>query len=397
MRPSLPALPIIPFLALSLAGTVPALAAPAAAAGLTVISFGRADQDALSKAFYGPFSQASGIAINSLTYDGQLGELEQMVHAGQAVWDLVQMESRSLRQGCEQGLFERIDRSRVAAVGQLIPGALSECGVGIFAWSMALVYTDRVKPAPRSWADVWDLEKYPGKRGLRRSAKYTLEIALLADGVPPAEVYTLLATEAGQDRAFRKLEKIKAHTLWWEAAAQPGTSMAAGDIAMSSAYTLWFDPEQARNRHYRIAWNRSLYDVDSWAIPKGSPKRDQAYRFIEFASEAVHQKALAELLPYGPANRKALELLKKPLAQSLPSSPAVLASALKVDTAFWIEHGEALEKRFDQWAPPICRQQTDDDEDDSEDPPQCQDMHGRLRVREPAHGEKPATPPWHAD
>ena len=355
-------------------------ALPAAAAGdLTVISFGRADRAALVAAYLEPFSKTTGIDVHSFSYDGQVTELTQMVHAGAPVWDVMQVESRTLEQGCRQGLFEKLDPARVPPVADLIPGALSECGVGIFTWAQALVYSDQLRDAPHSWAEFWDVRKTPGKRGLRRSAKYTLEIALLADGVDPKNVYSTLATEAGVQRAFRKLEQIRKDTVWWEAAAQPGALIEAGVVNMSSAYTLWFDPAQPGSRHARIVWRQSLYDIDSWAIPKGSPKRDEAYRFIAFASSPERQKVLSEHLTYGPTNRHAFELLPAGLVSVLPSSTPNLADALRIDTAFWIEHGDALERRFNSWAPAICRQQDDEDDDDYFDLPVCQDAQGNMR------------------
>jgi putative spermidine/putrescine transport system substrate-binding protein len=351
-----------------------------AAGDLTVISFGRADRAALVKAYVDPFAKATGVNTHSLSYDGQITELTQMVQAGAPVWDVMQVESRTLAQGCRQGLFEKLDPTRLPAPTGLIPGAMSECGVGIFAWSQALVYSDTLKQSPRSWADFWDVHKFPGKRGLRRSAKYTLEIALMADGVEAKDVYRTLATEAGVRRAFRKLEQIRDHTVWWEAAAQPGALMSSGWVSMTSAYTLWFDPEQERNQHTRIVWRQNLYDIDSWAIPKGTPKRDDAYRFIAFASTAEQQKVLSENLTYGPTNRAALDLLPARLLGNLPSSSGNLTDALRIDSGFWIEHGDALERRFNAWAPALCRQQEDEDDDDYFDQPVCQDPRGVMRV-----------------
>jgi putative spermidine/putrescine transport system substrate-binding protein len=273
--------------------------------------------------------------------------------------------------------------ARVPSAADLIPGAVSECGVGIFTWAQALVYSDQLHAAPHSWADFWDIRKYPGKRGLRHSAKYTLEIALLADGVDPKNVYPTLSTEAGVTRAFRKLDQIRKDTIWWAAAAQPGTLIDAGLVSMTSGYTLWVDPEQDRNRHARIVWRQSLYDIDSWAIPRGSPRRDDAYRFIAFASSPEPQKVLSEHVAYGPTNRNALDLLPARLTAALPSSTPNLAGALRIDTAFWIEHADALERRFNSWAPAICRQQDDEDDDDYFEQPLCQDAQGNMRV---SHG-----------
>jgi putative spermidine/putrescine transport system substrate-binding protein len=359
-----------------------------AAEGLTVISFGRADRAALAAAYVDPFGKSTGIGTHSLSYDGQVTELTQMVNAGKPVWDVMQVESRTLQLGCQQGLFEKLDLTKIAAVQSLIPGAVTECGVGIFTWAQALVYSDELHEAPRSWADFWDLKKYPGKRGLRHSAKYTLEIALLADGVAPKDVYRTLATEAGVQRAFHKLDQIAKHTIWWEAAAQPAALLEAGWVSMTSGYTLWFDPEQERNRHAKISWRQSLYDIDSWAIPKGSPRRDDAYRFIAFASTPQQQKVFSEQLAYGPTNREALPLLPARLSNSLPSSASTLTDALHIDTKFWIENGDALEKRFNAWAPAVCRQQIDEDDDDYFDQPICQDPQGNMRVN---HGSMAAS------
>jgi putative spermidine/putrescine transport system substrate-binding protein len=353
----------------------------AAADELTVISFGRADQDALSKAYYGPFQTQTGVRIRSLSYDGPTTELERMVRSGKPDWDVVQVESRTLQLGCQQGLFEKLDSRKIREAADLIPGALSDCGVGIFTWSMALAYdADKLGATPRSWADLWDLKRYPGKRGLRRSAKYTLEIALLADGVAPEDVYRTLGTAQGVDRAFRKLDQIKSDILWWEAAPQPAVLLTAGNLVMTSAYSLWFEPDRQPKASLKLAWDQSLYDVDSWAIPKGTPRASDAYRFIEFASRPEQQKELSDRLAYGPTNRKAVRLLAAQRAETIPSAGVNLKHALKIDAGFWIRNGEALEKRFDQWAPPICRQQTDDDEEYHEQAV-CQDVYGNLRSR----------------
>src|SRR4029077_11386997 len=169
---------------------------------------------------------------------------------------------------------------------------------------------------------------------------------------------------------------------------QPAAFLAAGNLVMTSAYTLWIDREQQRKKNLRIAWDGSLYDVDSWAIPKGTPKASDAYRFIAFASQPEYQKLLSENVAYGPTNRKALPLLDAELARTMPSAEANLKRALNVDIAFWIRQGEALERRFDGWAPAICRTQIDEYDADYEDQANCQDTHGDLRTRKETEPRK---------
>ncbi len=364
---------------LAAAGAFMATGAVAAEHDITVISFGRADQQALSKAYYEPFTAATGIKVNSQSYDGETTELAQMAKTRKTVWDVIQVESRALRLGCENGLFEKLDYSRIGSKADFIPGAVSACGVGIFAWSVALAYDSaKLKTTPRSWSDFWNTTQFPGKRGLRRSAKYTLEIALLADGVKPDDVYRTLGTKQGVDRAFRKLDQIKRSIIWWQAAADPALFLDAGRFVMTSAYTQWIEREQPYHHELQIAWDGSLYDVDSWAIPKGTPKLADAYRFLAFASQPENQKVLSLEMGYGPSNGKALPLLDAPVIARTASSEAHLAQALEVDTGFWIKHGDALEKRFDRWAPQLCVQDIDDD-DEYEVQDECQDAQGNLR------------------
>ena len=49
--------------------------------------------------------------------------------------------------------------------------------------------------------------RFPARRALFNHGPYVLEAALMADGVAPADVYRLLSTPAGVDRAPQNLSK----------------------------------------------------------------------------------------------------------------------------------------------------------------------------------------------
>jgi putative spermidine/putrescine transport system substrate-binding protein len=343
---------ILGLLAISSTGILDAMAADK----VTVAVFPLENKDAIEAAYLKPFQKATGVTVQTATYDGQAAPIVNMVKAGKTTWDVVQAESRMLDVGCREGWFEKIDPKKLADKEDFVPGTITECGVAIFAWSQAFAYNaDKVAGTPTSWADFWDVKKFPGLRGLRRSAKYTLEIALLADGVAPADVYNVLATRQGVDRAFRKLDEIKADTFWWQASPQPALLLAADKLVMSSAYPPWIDMESKAGKNLKVVWKGSLYDFDSWAIPKGTPRIDDAYRFIAFAGKPENQKAFSLEVPYGPVNRKALPMLDPKLASQLPTAEANLKGAVAINTAFWIQNGRELEKRFDQWAPPLAQ------------------------------------------
>ena len=155
---------------------------------------------------------------------------------------------------------------------------------------------------PTTAADFFDLTKFPGKRGLKKGAKAVLEFALLADGVPAAEVYAVLATPEGVDRAFAKLDTIKAETVWWEAGAQPPQLLADGEVAMTTAYNgRIFAAAVGEGKPFQIVWDGQIYENESYVVPKGAPNKDLALEFIKYATstEGLRAQAAAHLLRSG--------------------------------------------------------------------------------------------------
>jgi putative spermidine/putrescine transport system substrate-binding protein len=222
-----------------LAGAALGLSTVAAGArDLSIVSWGGAYQEAQEKVYFDPFRSATGIKMTAESWDGGVGVLRAKVEGGNANWDVVQVEAEELALGCEEGLFEKLDWSKIGGKDQYLPAAVHDCGVGAIFWDFNLAYDgDKFKDGPKSWADFFDLKKFPGKRGLRQGPKSTLEVALMGDGVKPSEVYDVLRTEAGIDRAFAKLDTIKDVTVFWKPGAQPPQWLASGEVAMTTAIT----------------------------------------------------------------------------------------------------------------------------------------------------------------
>ena len=286
-----------------------------------------------------------------MEYNGEQAKIKAMVEAKKVTWDVVEVESPDAARGCDEGLFEKLDYSKLVDKADLLPAAVNECAVGIFVWSTVMAYNgDKLKTAPTSWADFWDTKKIPGKRGMRKGARYNLEFALLADGVKPADVYKVLATPAGADRAFKKLTELKPHIQWWEAGAQAPQFLVAGDVALTTVFNGRIDAANREGRNLKIYWPGGIYDLDYWVIPKGTPNKDAAQKFIAFGMQPANQAVYAQNIAYGPANTKALAKLDKKVLDDLPTSATNAKEALQFSVAFWADQGEALEKRFAAWA-----------------------------------------------
>src|SRR3546814_19993340 len=68
---------------------------------------------------------------------------------------------------------------------------------------------------------------------MRKTPKYSLEFALMADGVPADQVYPTLRTPRGVDRAFRKLDEIKPNVVWWSSISQVPDLLGSREVVMS--------------------------------------------------------------------------------------------------------------------------------------------------------------------
>ena len=317
---------------------------------ISVVNFGGANANAQKKAYYEPFEK-TGIKVVSVEYNGEQAKIKAMVEARKVTWDVVEVESPDVARGCDEGLFEKLDYSKIGNKADFIPAAVTECGLGIFVWSTVMAYNgDKLKDGPKTWADFWDVKKYPGKRGLRKGARYNLEFALMADGVKVGDVYKVLATKDGAERAFKKLSELKPNIQWWEAGAQPPQFLVAGDVAMTTVYNGRIDAANREGKNLKISWTGGIYDLDYWVIPKGGPNKEASLKFIAFASTADAQAEYAKNIAYGPTNHKALAKLDAKVLDNLPTSPVNSKDALQFDLKFWADQGEALEKRFASWA-----------------------------------------------
>jgi putative spermidine/putrescine transport system substrate-binding protein len=325
-------------------------AAAQAGRDLTIVSWGGAYQDAQREVYFRPFQQQARIRLLEETWDGGVGVLRAKIASGANTWDVVQVEGEELLLGADEGLFERLDWNAIGGREAYIPQAVHDFGVGTILYSFILAW-DRARlrdATPRGWADFFDTQRIPGRRGLRKGPKTTLEIALLADGVPPGEIYRTLGTPAGVDRAFRKLDTIRRDLAWWERGSQPPQWLASGEVVLTCAYNGRIAAANASDgRDFAIGWDNNLYTLDSWVIMRGSPNRARALEFLRFAGQPQVQAGLPRRIPYGVTARGVNERLPPEVVAQLPT--AHLDRALHIDDRFWLDHLDRLSQRFNAW------------------------------------------------
>ncbi|RDV03240.1 ABC transporter substrate-binding protein [Undibacter mobilis] len=327
-----------------------AVASGASARDLTVVSWGGAVQKAQSVAAFEPFAASSKVPLKETSWEGGIGIIRAKVQGGNADWDVVEVESDELALGCEENLYEKLDWSKIGGKDIYFPEAVHDCGVGALLYSFVLAYDpQKLSTPPKSWTDFYDLQKYPGKRGLRSGPKLTLETALMADGVAPKDVYKVLGTEEGVNRAFKKLDTIKSSIIWWQTGQKPVELLASGEVAMTGVFNGRITAAKKAGKAFAMSWNQSMFTWDSWVILKGSPNKDAAYKLLAFMADASRQAHQMTMLANGTSTKQSIAMTPKDIAADLPSAPDNSAHAFEVSATFWLDNFDKLSDRFTKW------------------------------------------------
>lgn len=341
-----------------------AAAAPVMAQEITVMSWGGSYTKSQLEAYYKPFTEKTGIKVISVDADNPATPIKAMVEAGNVTVDVADVEFADAVRLCDEGLLEPIDHSILvpgadgsAPADDFVPGSLVDCFVPTIVYTIAVAYdTTKFPEKPTSIADFFDVEKFPGKRSMRRNAKSNLEMALMADGVPASEVYEVLGTPEGVDRAFAKLDTIKKDIIWWEAGAQAPQLLADGEVTMAAAFNgRIFAAAVGEGKPFEILWDGQVYETEGYVIPKGAKHVEDALKFIAFASAPEQLAAQASWISYGPARKSSGPLVgmyqdgKTDMKPHMPTAEANLVNALPSSYEFWVDHDSELNERFNAW------------------------------------------------
>ncbi|MDD8023418.1 MAG: ABC transporter substrate-binding protein [Paracoccaceae bacterium] len=350
---------------LTLTTALVAVGAAASAEEINVVSWGGAYTVSQVEAYHKPFTEMTGIKVVSIDADNPASPLKAQVEAGNVTIDLADVELSDAIRLCDEGLLEEIDPASLPpapdgtpATEDFVPGAIQDCAVANIVWGTVIAYdtTKFTGEQPSTLADFFDLEKFPGKRGLLKSAKRSMEMALVADGVPSDEVYDVLGTDEGVARALAKLDTIKDSTVWWEAGAQPPQLLADGEVVMSTGYNgRFFNAMVAEGKPFAIIWDGEYMDYDLWVIPKGAPNVEAAKKFLAFSTDTQRLADQAKYIAYGPARKSSAALIgmyqdgKTEMAPHMPTNPDNMKNPIWTDPTFWADHDVELSERFNAW------------------------------------------------
>ena len=335
-----------------LAGSAAALAAPmlsrsagAQSQTLYVNTWGGSWTAAQEAAYFKPFTEATGIRIRTIA-PVSYAKLKAQVVTKSYQWDVTSIEQGELRRADKEGLLEPIDWG-IVQKDKLFAGADYSNGISACALGTNLAYRSDKFPngGPKSWADFWDVEKFPGPRAMINNPVRALVFALVADGVPVDKVFPL-----DVDRAFRKLDRIKPHIkVWWTQGNQSQQLLRDGEVDMMAMWNARASELKQQGVPVELVWAGATVHTTMWCVAKGAPNRDVAWRFIEFASQGKPQAEFCNRLFYGPTNPDAFKYLNPAFADQMPTHPDNAKVVVRPDSEWFADNAAQVQERFTQW------------------------------------------------
>ncbi|MCK8462872.1 extracellular solute-binding protein [Aliiroseovarius sp. S1339] len=350
--------------------TAGAVSAQDMANEMTLVSWGGAYQASQVKAYVEPYLEMHPEV--KITWDESSAEavakLRAMNEAGNVTWDLVDAVASDSMRLCDEGLAEELNHDEVLAAapdgtsasedfGDLL---VSDCFVPQIVYSTTFGYrTDLVgAEAPTTVCDIFDLEKFPGKRALQKRPIDNMEWALYCDGVAKDELYEVMGTDEGVERGLAKLDTIKDQVVWWTAGAETPQLLADGEVVMGSTFNgRLFSAIAEQNQPIEMLWDMQSFDLDGWVVPAGLPedRKARVMDFLKFATDTQRLADQAKYISYGPARKSSAPLVGNheelgiEMAPHMPTDPANASNVHVYDYEWWADNRDDLNAKFEAW------------------------------------------------
>jgi putative spermidine/putrescine transport system substrate-binding protein len=310
-----------------------------------VNSYGGVWETSWKKAFFDPFTAQTKIQVKTVP-GVSFAKLKAQVQTRNFDWDVVNLGDVEYAQAVSEGLLEKVDKE-AAKVDQLPPEIVREYGITSYSLGTNIVYRKDKFPngGPESWADFWDVKKFPGPRCMYDRSFSCLAFALLADGVPADKLYPM-----DIDRAFHKMSELKPHIkVWWREGSQSQQLIRDGEVDMIAMWSARAIDLIEANVPLELVWNGAEIYNSNLIVPKGDPNAKTAWEFCNFVAQAKPQAEFAMLLPYGPANLGARALMTEARLRQTPAWPDHLKVSFKHDAAWLAPRLAQIRERWSQW------------------------------------------------
>ncbi|AWM11260.1 extracellular solute-binding protein [Bradyrhizobium symbiodeficiens] len=295
--------------------------------------------DALRKVMYEPFEKETGIKVVTVQEARSGPRIKAQAEAGKAQWDLTfifDQETKLLGDCCLADIdYSKLSDGAKQTLAAMPDNLKRKKGVALQVIGVGLVYNkDKFKGenVPTSWADFWDVKKFPGRRCMPAWPRFVFEAALMADGVEKSKLYPI-----DMERALKKVKEIKPHIAkWWTTSAQPPQLLLDGEADMCMAYTGSMSKLALEGAPIDLTFNQGFVYYDFFSIPKGAPNYDNALKLLSWRLEPKRAAQLTSTFPVALPSRVVFEAATdKKLARYWANNPDNISKAIEWSPDYW--------------------------------------------------------------
>ena len=343
---------------------------------VVMVSWGGAYTESQKLGYGDPAAKKLGIPIDWVDYSGGLSEIKAQIAAGAITWDVIDVYAMDTIIGCDEGLFVEFDFDKdfppapdgTPASQDFFTTMPSKCAVGNILYSWTYAYHDEKigSKKPKKIKDFFNTKKWPGKRGIYKSAMHNLEIALAADGVKPrqggSKIYEILETDAGLDRAFNKIKELctdpKGGCVFWSAGAKPPELLMQGEVVMATGWNgRFFNAEIGEGAPLKQVWDAQGLDYQYMSIVKGGPNQADAMKAVAEMTSTHGLAGSAKYIAYAPWRKSSLKVIeagepwykdgKTNMMEQMPTHPNNTKNYFLVDPIFWADNSTEIGERWE--------------------------------------------------
>ena len=343
---------------------------------VVMVSWGGAYTESQKLGYGDPAAKKLGIPIDWVDYSGGLSEIKAQIAAGAITWDVIDVYAMDTIIGCDEGLFVEFDFDKdfppapdgTPASEDFFTAMPSKCAVGNILYSWTYAYHDEKigSKKPKKIKDFFNTKKWPGKRGIYKSAMHNLEIALAADGVKPrkggSKIYEILETDAGLDRAFNKIKELctdpKGGCVFWSAGAKPPELLMQGEVVMATGWNgRFFNAEIGEGAPLKQVWDAQGLDYQYMSIVKGGPNQADAMKAVAEMTSTHGLAGSAKYIAYAPWRKSSLKVIeagepwykdgKTNMMEQMPTHPNNTKNYFLVDPIFWADNSTEIGERWE--------------------------------------------------
>ncbi len=324
--------------------------ANAATKTINLAGYGGVIQEYQTRLFAQPFEAKTGVKVNIGPNASLALAKLQNASGSPAQWDIVGLTGAEYSEAVAQNLiapydYSIIDPTHIPPEYRKSHGVKFSLFLFVMAWDKRQVPDDK---APRSLAEFWDTGRIKGKRSLYANISdgSTLEMALLADGVPLGQLYPL-----DVERALKSLERLgRSNIIWHNSNAEPIQQLTSGAVPLANCFNGRVISANRAGGQLGYTAAYSAVAGNPYCVVASSANKPEAFQYINYMLNTPKADAeYMELTNYAVPNTEALQLLPPNIVDALPTSPKLHDKVFIKDDAWWAANLDKATAKFKEW------------------------------------------------